>query len=53
MSKELFFEMREQEVAHLLTEVEEGNIAALSTYGNLKKFIENNTEYNHNTIMLN
>ena len=37
MSKELFFEMREQEVAHLLTEVEEGNIAALSTYGNLKK----------------
>ena len=37
MSKELFFEMREQEVAHLLTEVEEGNVAALSTYGNLKK----------------
>ena len=37
MSKELFFQMREQEVAHLLTEVEEGNIAALSTYGNLKK----------------
>jgi hypothetical protein len=37
MSKEFFFEMREQEVAHLLTEVEEGNVAALSTYGNLKK----------------
>lgn len=37
MSKELFYDMREQEVAHLLTEVEEGNIAALSTYGNLKK----------------
>ena len=37
MSKELFFEMREQEVSYLLTEVEEGNIAALSTYGNLKK----------------
>tara|TARA_B100000809_G_scaffold35824_1_gene31436 strand:+ start:543 stop:962 length:420 start_codon:yes stop_codon:yes gene_type:complete len=37
MSKEIFYEMREQEVAHLLTEVEEGNIAALSTYGNLKK----------------
>ena len=37
MSKEMFFQMREQEVAHLLTEVEEGNVAALSTYGNLKK----------------
>lgn len=37
MSKEIFYEMREQEVAHLLIEVEEGNIAALSTYGNLKK----------------
>jgi|TARA_R110000787_G_scaffold102552_1_gene208600 hypothetical protein len=37
MSKDLFFQMRQNEVAELLTEVEEGNIAALSTYGNLKK----------------
>ena len=37
MSKQLFFKMRENEVAHLLQEVEEGNISALSTYGNLKR----------------
>ncbi len=37
MNKQLFFEVRENEVAHLLTEVEEGNILALSTYANLKK----------------
>ena len=29
--------MRENEVAHLLQEVEQGNISALSTYGNLKR----------------
>ena len=37
MSKQLFFEMRENEVAHLLQEVEQGNVSALSTYGNLKR----------------
>ena len=37
MSKDLFYKMREEEVAHLLTEVEEGNIDTLSTYGNLKR----------------
>jgi len=37
MSKDLFYKMREQEVAHLLTELEEGNETALITYANLKK----------------
>ena len=37
MSKDLFFKMREEEVSHLLEEVEEGNIEALSTYANFKR----------------
>lgn len=37
MNKQLFFKMRENEVAHLLQEVEQGNVSALKTYGNLKK----------------
>ena len=37
MSKDLFLKMREEEVSHLLTEVEEGNKDALSTYGNFKR----------------
>ena len=37
MSKGLYFKMREEEVAHLLTEVEQGNSNALSTYANLKR----------------
>lgn len=37
MSKDLFFKMREEEVAHLLTEVEEGNRKALITYANFKR----------------
>jgi len=37
MVKEMFFKVREEEVAHLLQEVEDGNIPALSTYGNLKR----------------
>lgn len=37
MSKDLFLKMREEEVAHLLTEVEEGNKDALTTYANFKR----------------
>ena len=37
MSKDLFYQVREDEVAHLLTEVEEGNINALEVYANFKR----------------
>jgi hypothetical protein len=32
-----FFQMRQQEVAHLLTELEEGNERALNVYANFKR----------------
>lgn len=37
MSKDLYYKMREEEVAQLLTEVEEGNTQALQTYANFKR----------------
>lgn len=37
MSKDLFFKMREEEVAHLLTEIENGNNNTLIAYANLKR----------------
>lgn len=36
MSKDLHFEMREQEIAHHLTEVENGNTRALPLYAEVK-----------------
>lgn len=40
----MFYKVREQEVAALLTEVEEGNQRALTTYAELKKFADLYTE---------
>lgn len=37
MSKDLFFKMRQEELAHLIQEVEEGNRDALTAYANIKK----------------
>ena len=37
MSKELFFEMRQEELAHLLDEVENGNVRALPIYAQIKQ----------------
>lgn len=37
MSKELFFETRQQELAELVEQVEQGNRSALATYAELKK----------------
>lgn len=37
MSKDLFFQEREQEIAELLTDCEAGNIPALQTYAKLKR----------------
>ena len=44
MSKDIFYQVREEEVAHLITEVEEGNTRALKTYAQLKKCAELFTE---------
>jgi len=37
MSKELFFEMRQQELAHFVDEVEKGDRSALIAYAHLKR----------------
>lgn len=37
MSKELFFDMRQQELAHFVTEVENGERDALAAYAEIKK----------------
>lgn len=37
MSKDLHFEMRQEELAHFINEAEEGNIRALKVYAEVKK----------------
>lgn len=37
MNKDLFYKVREEEVAHLLIDVENGNKRALSVYANFKR----------------